>query len=125
MVGIFADLSGKTVVSPEYRTERIFDIRSSIHILLKLCFRCFGNSSSSKVSNLMMVNNIHQGLALHQTLCLFDIESFIHEHRVAPGEVEEGHVKQKEYFQKNQVYLWQHVSMTSRPNFWVLIVQHS
>ena len=51
-----------------------------------------------------MVNNIHQGLVLHRTLYLFDIESFIHEQRVALGEVEERHVQQKEDFQKNQVY---------------------
>ena len=106
MVGIFVDLSGKTTVSPEYRTERIFDIRLLIHILVKLCFRCFGNSSSSKVSNLMMVNNIHQGLVLHRTFCLFDIESSIQEQRVAPGEMEEGHVQQKEYFWKDQDYLF-------------------
>ena len=85
MAGISTDLSRKTIVSPEYHTERILDIKSLIRILLKLCSRCFGNSSSFTVSNLMMVNNIHQGLVLHRILFLFDIDSFIHDQRVAPG----------------------------------------
>ena len=46
----------------------------------------------------MMVNNIYQGLVLHQTLFLFDIESSIHKQRVAPGGMEEGNVQQKEDF---------------------------